>query len=165
MLKAHQILENLDTSIDPCEDFHEFSCGSFIKNQRIPEDQSKLDVFDVLRIKLGYSLSDLLNNPISNNSDDIEATIKAKKLYQSCIKIEANERNDFEIEKNLKKIIQTEYGGWSMLDYGSYENLTLIDRFIRLRKIGFKSLIDIQVTSNPKDPLKSILKVSFKYFY
>lgn len=39
-----------------------FSCGSFIKNQRIPEDQSKLDVFDVLRTKLGHSLSGILRN-------------------------------------------------------------------------------------------------------
>ena len=34
------------------EDFHQFSCGSFIKKERIPEDQSKYDVFDILKNKL-----------------------------------------------------------------------------------------------------------------
>ena len=39
------------------EDFHRFACGSFIKNQRIPDDQSSFDVFDVLENKLVSRIS------------------------------------------------------------------------------------------------------------
>jgi hypothetical protein len=43
--------------VDKGEDFHLFSCGSFIKNTRIPDEQSKIDVFDILRNNLAYSVS------------------------------------------------------------------------------------------------------------
>jgi hypothetical protein len=39
------------------EDFHLFSCGSFIKNKRIPDEQTKHDVFDILRNNLAYSVA------------------------------------------------------------------------------------------------------------
>jgi hypothetical protein len=49
---ANSIMDNIDASVDPCEDFYAFACGSFVKSQRIPEKQTKLDVFDSLRDKL-----------------------------------------------------------------------------------------------------------------
>jgi hypothetical protein len=49
----------MDLSVDPCEDFNLYSCGSYIKNTRIPDDASKYDVFDILRIRLAYSVAGL----------------------------------------------------------------------------------------------------------
>ncbi len=36
----------------------------------------------------------------------------------------------------------------------------MADRLVKLRKIGYKPLIDVHVTANPTDPLESVLKVS-----
>ena len=52
--KANRILENMNDSVEPCEDFYEFSCGSFDRNKRLQEDQSKVDEFTILRDKLAY---------------------------------------------------------------------------------------------------------------
>ncbi len=49
----------MDPDVDPCEDFHAFSCGSFIKTKRIPDDQTKTDVFDLLRLNLGFQIAGL----------------------------------------------------------------------------------------------------------
>jgi membrane metallo-endopeptidase-like protein 1 len=54
---ANTILSNMDLRSDPCVNFHEFSCGSFVKTKRIPDEQGKIDVFDILRIELLQSVS------------------------------------------------------------------------------------------------------------
>lgn len=91
---------------------------------------------------------------------DINATIKAKKFYQSCM----NETliNDYG-EMNFLRILELEFGGWPLINDESLKsNMTLIERLVNMRRLGFKPFIDIHITSNPKDPLSSILKVSFK---
>lgn len=36
---------SMDKSVDPCVDFYKFSCGGWIKNNPIPADQSRWDVY------------------------------------------------------------------------------------------------------------------------
>ncbi len=54
---ANNILRNIDTKTDPCEDFNRFSCGTFIDTKRIPDDQTSDDVFTFLEINLASSVS------------------------------------------------------------------------------------------------------------
>ena len=35
---AARILERMDPSVDPCEDFYQFSCGQFVKKNVVPDD-------------------------------------------------------------------------------------------------------------------------------
>ena len=39
------------------KDFYQFSCGGFIKSKRIPDEQSRVDVFDGLRDNLAYDVA------------------------------------------------------------------------------------------------------------
>lgn len=57
LFKASSILENIDESVDPCENFFEFSCGNFVKNQRIQDDQTKISEFSILRDTATYSIA------------------------------------------------------------------------------------------------------------
>lgn len=54
---ANLILKNLDESIDPCDNFYQFSCGMFGNSHRIPDDQPKIDELSILRDKLAYSVA------------------------------------------------------------------------------------------------------------
>lgn len=65
------------------EDFNMFSCGNFIKTQRIPSDQTSTDSFSNLRVTLAFAVADQLEVPI--NDKDINATSNAKKYYLSCL--------------------------------------------------------------------------------
>lgn len=76
-------MKNIDESVDPCENFFQFSCGNFLKTQRIQDDQTKISEFSMLRDTASYSIAELLSEPI-NNKDSI-ATSNAKKLFVSCM--------------------------------------------------------------------------------
>jgi len=35
---ANSLLESIDETVDPCENFFEFACGTWLKNTRIPDN-------------------------------------------------------------------------------------------------------------------------------
>ncbi|XP_074954739.1 neprilysin [Phalacrocorax aristotelis] len=79
---AARILENMDTTAEPCNDFYQYACGGWLKRNVIPETSSRYSNFDILRDELEVVLKDVLDTPSGN---DIAAVQKAKTLYRSCI--------------------------------------------------------------------------------
>ncbi|NXI94717.1 NEP protein, partial [Psophia crepitans] len=79
---AARILENMDTTAEPCNDFYQYACGGWLKRNVIPETSSRYSNFDILRDELEVVLKDVLDTPSSN---DITAVQKAKTLYRSCV--------------------------------------------------------------------------------
>ena len=49
---AADLLDNIDESVNPCDDFYQFACGGFIQQTNIPDDKSKYSAFSVLGDKL-----------------------------------------------------------------------------------------------------------------
>ena len=43
---AARIIENMDPSADPCEDFFQYACGGWLQNNEIPEEDSRFGVLD-----------------------------------------------------------------------------------------------------------------------
>ncbi|KAM9274976.1 neprilysin [Cariama cristata] len=78
---AARILENMDTTAQPCDDFYRYACGGWLKRNVIPETSSRYSNFDILRDELEVVLKDVLDTPSSN---DTAAVQKAKTLYRSC---------------------------------------------------------------------------------
>ena len=48
-LLAARLMESMDPDIDPCEDFFEYSCGSWNRLNDIPDDRSFYNTFAKLR--------------------------------------------------------------------------------------------------------------------
>jgi len=49
---AAQIIEAVDLTVDPCEDFFKFACGSWNKKHIIPEDKTSYNPFEKLNDEL-----------------------------------------------------------------------------------------------------------------
>lgn len=47
-MKAASLLNAMDLTADPCEDFFQFACGNWVKKHVIPEDRSSLSTFEVM---------------------------------------------------------------------------------------------------------------------
>lgn len=50
--KAARLLQNMDMSVKPCDNFYQYACGGWLERHVIPETSSRHSVFDILRDKL-----------------------------------------------------------------------------------------------------------------
>ncbi|KAK2847818.1 hypothetical protein Q7C36_009500 [Tachysurus vachellii] len=49
---ASRLIENMDPTVNPCENFYQYACGGWLKKNIIPETSSRYSTFDILRDEL-----------------------------------------------------------------------------------------------------------------
>jgi len=82
---------SMDRTVDPCVDFYEYSCGGWRKNNPIPSDQARWDVYSKLyQDNLNYLRSILEKAATASNRDVV--TQEIGDFYASCM-------NEAEVEK------------------------------------------------------------------
>ncbi|XP_007900277.1 membrane metallo-endopeptidase-like 1 isoform X2 [Callorhinchus milii] len=90
---AARIIQNMDSSAQPCEDFYRYACGGWLNRNIIPETSSRYSIFDILRDELEIILKGVLERP---DEGDRDAVKKAKCLYKSCLNESLIEERDSE---------------------------------------------------------------------
>lgn len=106
---AARVADGIDFSVDPCDNFYEYACGGWMKNHVIPNDRSFLASFSILRDTVQVKLKQVLEEDISEG--DIEAIVKAKNLYGSCMNTTNLEAVGISVSLSLLR----EIGGWPIL--------------------------------------------------
>lgn len=96
-----------------------------------------------------------MEEPIDES--DIDATINAKKLYASCLNEEQIEERGIQ---PLLNYINGEFNGWPILENNSsFENITVLEKLIRLKTVESSQLFELFVSTNPKDPKHNLLRI------
>lgn len=109
---AASIREKMNVSADPCDNFFQFACGSWMENNPIPDDQSNFGIYTWLRSNVDLKIKALLEKPISKRRDS-EAAQKAKTFYNSCMNETEIEEAD---EKPLIKLLKQPSLRWPVLE-------------------------------------------------
>jgi predicted metalloendopeptidase len=75
----------MDLSVDPCDDFYQYSCGKWANRHPIPRDKAGFDTFELLRERLDAQLRTLLEQEQLIEEEASNAIKKARDLYRSCM--------------------------------------------------------------------------------
>lgn len=81
---ADGVLAGMDRSADPCDNFYEYACGSWLRTNRIPPDVTSYSrSFSVVSDRLRLIVKDLLEGELQTTTN--VTTAKAGVFYASCI--------------------------------------------------------------------------------
>ncbi|MCZ2079458.1 MAG: M13 family metallopeptidase [Bryobacterales bacterium] len=75
----------MNTSVDPCNDFYAYSCGTWMKQNPIPPDQARWGRFDELQERNRHTLRDILEKAAVPNAGRTAVEQKIGDYYASCI--------------------------------------------------------------------------------
>nr|XP_018669781.1 phosphate-regulating neutral endopeptidase-like [Ciona intestinalis] len=135
--------KNINFDVDPCEDFFEFACGKWIRENPIPDDATKLETYSILRDNVINRLREILEEK-GNTTDDASLNI-AKDLYNSCVDIDRIEELGTQplleflvgnltwpvISKDWRDEDYDEIGTLTTLQ-GSYSNSILVNLYVHV---------------------------------
>lgn len=152
---ASKLLLNMDDSVDPCDDFYDFACGSFVKNTRIPDDKTSVNTFSIITDELQEQIRTLLDEPIM--PEEPKPYVLAKKLYQACMNRTAIEA------RGVQPLLDTmrQLGGWPVLEGKNWDEKSFsweqsVYKF-RLAGYSVDYFLDFSISVDVKNSTKRII--------
>ncbi|CAH1724670.1 neprilysin-2 [Aphis gossypii] len=146
---AASVINNMDTSVDPCDDFYQFACGNFIKETIIDDDKTSHTTFSAISDSLLNKLRMIVTEPIQPNEQ--KPFKMAKLLYKSCMDKEKIEKVGLGPIKEMLKSL----GGWPVLEGDKWNDaeFTWKDSVYKFRVAGYSVdyFIDFSVSTDLKN--------------
>ncbi|KAI5630567.1 VLP3p-3, transcript variant X1 [Venturia canescens] len=144
---ASMIQKNIDSSVDPCDNFYGYACGGFIKNTIIPNDEGSVNSYMIIHKIVQERLKAIMQAECVPNEPKHFGLVK--KLYKACMNTRAIEARGFE---PILKILRYS-GGWPVLDGNSWESneFNWMKSIHKLREAGssFDYFVKFDVSANP----------------
>ncbi|XP_046660590.1 neprilysin-2-like isoform X1 [Homalodisca vitripennis] len=152
---ADRILNYMDPSVRPCDDFYKFACGKFLESAELRDDMiensSSSQVNDILEDQLKAIVFE------ESRPDEPYPYQTMKHLFYLCLdedKIDARG-----VSPAVSRLAAA--GGWPVLGNWSEFGWSFLDTEIRLRNlsIGGGSLFQISVSIDAKNTSKRVIKI------
>ena len=154
---AANILEIIDVTQDPCNDFYDFACGKFLKETVIPDYDTSTGTFDFLEEKLNERLRNLFESKGKVGEPEIFKSVR--NLYSSCMDQDTIEKM---AKDSLLKFVE-ELGGWPVLlgDSWNGENFDWQKLSVAAYRKGMliNPIISLEISPNAIDSTKRIVEI------
>ncbi|XP_042886214.1 endothelin-converting enzyme homolog isoform X2 [Penaeus japonicus] len=152
---AGDILDGLDESADPCEDFVRFACGGWLREHPIPSLEYRWGLFDTLEERTVYDIKGLLEKEYEENE---AFPVRAAKIaFKACV------NNTAWSEVGLKPLLALleKEGGLPMLDSGwSGDGFDLVTSLARIRRLyGGLALVSVAVEMDSTNTSANVIQL------
>ncbi|XP_018570929.1 neprilysin-2-like [Anoplophora glabripennis] len=127
---ATHILDTVDPTVNPCEDFYKFACGTFLKNAVSLGQPTTLHH---LRTLMKNKLKEIVTEKEDTNVS--RALQMQRSFYRACI----NDTNiDADNDRMLLNLLDEVIGGWPVLKEGNWsaKDFKWLDVMIKARQLG-----------------------------
>ena len=105
---AARVLENMDQTAEPCQDFYQYACGGWMDNTILSASEGRTSTFDAADDHLEVVLLNELSAAVVPG--EAESIIKSKNFYKACMNMTTVELNGgVSVVETAKKV-----GGWPM---------------------------------------------------
>lgn len=84
-MAADSLVDSIDKSVDPCVDFYQYACGTWIKKNPLPSDRSRFGSFDLLQDRNFALLRGVLEKNSANDPKRTEIDQKTGDYYAACM--------------------------------------------------------------------------------
>ena len=152
------LLDYIDDSVDPCEDFYTYSCGNWLTDNPL-RGRDSVSTFSNLLVDNYRHLRSYLSQSVQ--PDDPVAIKKSKYIYSSCANVGF-------IDSNFKEHVRSyikDAGGWRDIgitpDRGWNINKTLANDHY----LGSSALFAINVAPDDLNSSKAVIRVSRQMYY
>ncbi|KAL0099287.1 hypothetical protein PUN28_020096 [Cardiocondyla obscurior] len=143
---AKMLLNNMNRSVNPCEDFYEYSCGKWSKNNFIVPGVPVWNSMSQLQIKAVMQVREIVESKSTDN--ELRVVKLAKQWFKACMDKDTIEK------RNLEPLISTlaDIGGWPMtMESNEWNEQTnswqkVDDKYMRLT--GRNAFYDVRVKND-----------------
>ncbi|KAG1662547.1 Neprilysin-1 [Nymphon striatum] len=151
---AHNLMQNMDKSADPCVDFYTYACGNWPKIHPLPDDAVYYDTFAVLKQDIRLKIKNLLEQPI--DASDSEAIITVKNFFFSCMNESLiDERKEQPLLDLLNKL-----GGWPVISQKwSEKDFNLVILMAKLRLFNNDILISEGIGPDKRNSSINVIQI------
>uniref|UniRef100_A0A3Q4B3X3 endothelin-converting enzyme 1 n=1 Tax=Mola mola TaxID=94237 RepID=A0A3Q4B3X3_MOLML len=152
VMVASQMVEAMDRSADPCQDFYQFACGGWMRKNPLPDGRSRWSTFNSIWEQNQALLKHLLENGTFNSSSEAER--KTQFYYLSCLNTPRIE------ELGAQPLIDliAKIGGWNMSGPWDKENFMEVLKVVS-GPYRAQPFFSVGVSADPKNSNSNVIQV------
>lgn len=155
---ANKVMNLMDESVDPCDNFYEFACGKFLKETEIPGEKVTVDSFSIVRDIVQDQLREIINE--DEKPDEAKPFKLAKRLNKACLNRKVIEERG---NKPLADILES-LGGWPVVkgDLWSEHTFDWVEMIKKFRMLGLETgiVFSFAVTTDLKNSTARVCDVN-----